>query len=204
MMTLTPVSPPATVTWYPQGTTAPTAKVGDFILVQHTTWQAKLIRFGQRIRFRRYQRRYTWANHAMQVVSVDNGRITCVEETGRACQSVNLATYQAKLYAVVSPQTTRDERQAAATFAIRRIGHDYGWITIGACAFNIIFRTKFSLADSSHLICSALVARAQERAGLDPGATPPEVMMPADLAEIYDVGLPSDEPTAAQSNLEAA
>src|SRR5207244_1172776 len=88
--------PPATpkpkisVTTYASGQQEPNPEPGDFLLTHADAWTSRLIRFGERIRYRGPNRPFAYWSHAVAVVS-DTGEI--VEALGRGVTAGNISKY---------------------------------------------------------------------------------------------------------------
>lgn len=116
----------------------------------------------------------------------DDGAI--VEAETRGVQRSHLSRYRQVEYHLVRLGDTagdRDRKQAAA-FAERLVGQAFGFGEMIAVSFNILSGRRISFTRKSHLICSALVARALERTDAVFDLDPPD-MLPADLAKHYGV-----------------
>src|SRR4051812_14790977 len=160
---------------------------GDFILTHGAGWTSGLIRFGQSLRYRGAAAKYTFWNHTALIVDGE-GAIVEALGTGVALRSIH--DYEPTQYTVVRVDASDEDRAQAATFARSCIGASYGWITIASIAFSLVTGGKFAFAIDGQLICSGLVARSLERTTAifkhDPAR-----MMPAELAEMYDVDPPA-------------
>jgi uncharacterized protein YycO len=144
-----------------------------------------LIRSGQRLRFRGADRPYAHWSHSAIIVS---GEGAIVEAEASGVKRDQLSRYKDTEYHLVRLRDTagaRDRRQAVA-YAERLVGQAFGFGEMVAVSFNILSGRRLSFTRKSHLICSALVARALERTDaifeLDPAG-----MLPADLAKHYGV-----------------
>ncbi|HEX6351055.1 MAG TPA: hypothetical protein VF160_16885 [Candidatus Dormibacteraeota bacterium] len=158
---------------------------GDFILTHRDGPIPRLIRAGQRLRYRGADRPYAHWSHAALIADKD-GAIVEAEASG--VRRDNLSRYKETEYHVVHLGQTaseRDRRQAVA-FAERLVGQAFGFGEMLAISLSLLSSRRLSFTRKSHLICSVLVARALERTDavfeLDPGA-----MLPADLAKHYGV-----------------
>ena len=111
-----------------------------------------------------------------------------VEAEASGVKRDRLSRYQEREYHLVRLGDTADERdrRQAVAYAERLVGQPFGFGEMVAVSFNILSGRRLSFTRKSHLICSALVARALERTDaifeLDPAG-----MLPADLAKHYGV-----------------
>jgi hypothetical protein len=160
---------------------------GDFILTHGDQWTSSLIRFGQSLRFRGEKARYTYWNHTALIVD-HAGTIVEALGTGVAIRSIH--DYEPTQYTVVRIDASDEDRTEAATFARTCVGAQYGWLTIVSIAFSLVTGGGFSFAIDGQLICSGLVARSLERTTAIFKHDPARIM-PAELAEIYDVDPPA-------------
>jgi hypothetical protein len=155
---------------------------GDFVLVHTRDWASKLIRFGQRVRFRGARRPFAYWNHA--AIFVD-GSGNMVEADWRV-SVVSIYGYRRLDYVVVRRNMTDEDREKAAECALDMVGHKYGIAVIFSAVLRLLTNTRIEFGVDGHPICSALVARALDGR---PTFMPrdPSHMLPADLAEMYGV-----------------
>lgn len=170
-------------------------RAGDFILTHGDAWTSRLIRFGQRLRYRGARAKYAYWNHTALIVD-DRGTIIEALGTGVAQRSVH--DYDGAQYTVVRITASDEDRSEAAAFARAVIGAPYGNLTIVSITLSLITGGRFSFAFDGQLICSGLVARALERTTLIFRRDPARIM-PAELAEMFCVdppppGTPKGEP----------
>lgn len=157
---------------------------GDFVLTHGKSWTSRLIRLGQKLRYRGPDRIYTRWNHAAIFVS-DNGDI--VEALGGGVQRRNIVVYKNTEYHVVRLEDVPDvDRKHEIDFALACLNDEYGYATIVSIALSLLFASKFGFGIDGQEICSALVARCLERIG-EIFPQDPWHMMPADLARFFDV-----------------
>jgi uncharacterized protein YycO len=158
---------------------------GDFILTHRRGPIPRLIRAGQRLRFRGADRPYAHWSHSAIIVAAD-GAIVEAEASG--VKRDHLSRYKAVEYHLVRLGDTAGarDRAQAVRFAERLVGDAFGFGEMIAVSINILSGRRLSLTRKSHMICSALVARALERtdAIFEPD---PAGMLPADLAKHYGV-----------------
>jgi uncharacterized protein YycO len=167
--------------------TANAPRAGDFILTHGDEWTSRLIRFGQSLRYRGTSAKYTYWNHTALVVDAA-GAIVEALGTGVAKRSIH--DYDPTQYTVVRIDASDADRLESATFATSSIGAQYGWLTIVSLALSLLTGGKLAFAIDGQLICSGLVARALERTTAIFKRDPARIM-PAELAEIYDVQPPA-------------
>jgi hypothetical protein len=170
---------------------------GDFILTHRHHAVSRLIRVAQRIRGR--ERRYSYWSHAAVIVALDG---TLVEAEVRGVVRSNLSDYASLEYHLVrlgDSADARDRRQVAA-FAESLVGQPFGFLDLLSVGLSLLTGAKVNISYESHLMCSALVARALERTSVIFDDEPAH-MLPADLARHYGVEAPlaSDPPAAGAS-----
>jgi len=184
----------------PEGIVASTAEAprpGDFILTHNDAWTSRLIRFGQRLRFRGAKAKYAYWNHTALVV---DGEGTIVEALGSGVAQRSIHDYEPTQYTVVRIAASDEDRAEAADFARCSIGAEYGFVTVVSIAISLVTGGTLAFAIDGQLICSGLVARALERTTAIFKHDPARIM-PAELAELYDVeppppGTPKGRPPA--------
>ncbi|HEX8982653.1 MAG TPA: hypothetical protein VF792_07785 [Ktedonobacterales bacterium] len=160
---------------------------GDFILTHGNSWLGRLIRVGERLRFRGPDRRYTRWNHAALLVDSDGGLIEADESGVHRAQ---ISKYTAVEYYLVRIQASNDERTHAVQFAEWSLHQSFGWLNIISIALSLVTGIKLDLGLGSQETCSSLVARSLEHAGKIM-ETDPARAMPADLAKQYYVEPPA-------------
>jgi uncharacterized protein YycO len=169
------------------GLEAPAAayQAGDFVLVKTKSFNAKLIRFGQWVRFRGDDRRYIGWTHAALIVN-DDGAL--VEAVGHGVRRSNLSAYQAADYAIVNTAAIVGpaDRAEAVAFAEWCVGEQYGYLTILSVSIAMLTGSKLIFGVDGQNICSGLVARALERTRAIFQRSSSHIS-PADLAKMFDV-----------------
>lgn len=94
-------------------------KRGDFILTKGDAWTSKLIRFGQRLRFRGTERSFAGWNHAALVVSEDG----LVEALGAGVMETALSKYRTEDYFHVPlKDISEDDRDQIVAFGMWAAG----------------------------------------------------------------------------------
>lgn len=165
---------------------------GDFILTHSNCWTGRIIRWGQRLRFRGRRRKYAWWNHTALIVS-KKGDI--IEAFGKGVVSDNISKYTQAEYTVVRihPELANaQDREEVVVYGKWALDEKYGYLTIVSIALNLIFGGKFSFFIDGQTICSGLVARALERTRIIFDRSPSHIM-PADLAAYFEVEPPTTE-----------
>lgn len=177
-------APHCTVQSYPPGEDVQSVTPGDFLLLDAgDDLFCKLIRFGQRLRFRGADAHYARFNHAALFVTSNGGIIEALSE---GIKRRNVSCYHDAFYLVVHIDADTYDRQEVVTFAASCLNEGYGWWQIASIALSLLTGSKFSFGYDGQEICSGLVARALERTS---AIFPRDAshMMPADLAKYYGV-----------------
>lgn len=159
---------------------------GDFILTHGAEWTSRLIRFGQGLRYRGPSAKYAYWNHAALIV---DGAGAIIEALGTGVAQRSIHEYHPTQYTVVRITASDEDRAQVVAFARSALGAKYGVVTIVSIAVSLVTGGKFAFAIDGQLICSGLVARALERTSAIFRHDPARIM-PAELAELYQVDPP--------------
>lgn len=175
-------------TFHRPGEPTATVRPDDIILTHGTYWTGHLIRFGQRLRFRGARRRFATWNHAAVVWD----HYTVVEALGHGVTKSPLTKYDDTEYVVIhtggSNMDHRDHEQLARFVkSVLAAKARYGFLEILSLGLTLLIPLPVQFGSPGTMICSGLVASAMTRAGVV-WRNSPEYMMPADIAEHYDVG----------------
>jgi uncharacterized protein YycO len=175
----------AEVERYGPGESATRFDPGDFILTHRYRPIAALIRIGQQLRFRGPDSVYARWTHCALVVA-DDGAIIEAESLG--VERGRISKYTSREYHLVrlGPEFSHEGRERAISYANAQVGQAFGFLNLTAAALFLLFGLHVRLMRRNHQICSGLVVRALQKGGLLKDADP-GLMLPADLAKIYDV-----------------
>jgi len=159
---------------------------GDFILTHRHHAVSRLIRLAQKIRGR--ERRYAYWSHAAVIIDQE-GNLVEAESKGVVISS--LSKYRSVEYHLVHLGDTADarDREQVAAFAKSLVGQPFGFLDLFSVGLSLLTGAKFNVSYQSHLMCSALVARALERTSAIFDDEPAH-MLPADLARHYGAERP--------------
>ena len=173
----------------PAGQAAAVWQPGDFLLTHGDAFFSRLIRFGEALRIRGADRRFTWFNHAALVVGEDG---SLAEALGQGVVTSNAAKYQQKDYVIVRTGASEADRAEVLAFADWVVTNraSYGWLTILSIAVTVLTGSKLTFFVDGEFICSGFVARAMERTGAVFSRDPVHIT-PADLAKYYDATPPA-------------
>lgn len=174
----------AGVECYGPGEQATDPQPGDFILTHQTDWSARLVQFGQKLRYHGSNSKYTHWNHTALIADAEH----IIEALGRGVSEQPLSKYNQREYHLVRIAASPEDRQEAVNFARAccKRKMPYGYLTVISIAISLLTGTKFSFGFDGQMICSGLVARALERttAIFVPDTSH---IMPAYLAKSYGV-----------------
>jgi uncharacterized protein YycO len=175
----------ANVERYGPGDSATQFDPGDFILTHRFRPIAGMIKFAQELRFRGPDSVYARWTHCALMVAED-GAIVEAESLG--VERGKISKYTSREYHLVrlGPEFSPEGRKQAVDYANAQVGQAFGFLALTGATLFLLFGLRLRLMRRDHQICSGLVVRALQKGGLLQGADP-ALMLPADLAKIYDV-----------------
>jgi len=175
----------ANVERYAPGETATHFDPGDFILSHRLRPIAGLISFAQKVRFRGSDAVYAHWSHCALIVAEDGA---LVEAESLGVERSPISKYQSREYHLVrlGAEFSPEGRKQAVEYTTAQVGQAFGFLALAGAALFLLFGWPLRLMRRNHQICSGLVVRALQRGGLLQDADP-ALMLPADLAKIYDV-----------------
>ena len=185
-------SRPRKLTLYGPGETSRSHRPGDFILVHSDKSISKLIRFGERLRYKGAEAVYADYNHAAILID----RFHVIEALADGVTISPLSKYADIEYIVITADpigTSPDSdaafvlRSNAVDFAHNCVGEKYGLLTDLCIAVGLVTGGGLSFGFNGQVICSGLVACALERMGYNFNPRNPSEIMPADLACCFDI-----------------
>jgi len=156
---------------------------GDFLLVSTTGILAKFIRFGQFLRYHGKMKPFAHWNHAAMVIDEDG---TIVEAVGRGVVTSNISEYKNVEYYYVTTKLNKQSRDQTVAACKSFVKDKYGFVTIISIALELLTGIKIQFNSSNSMICSAVVAQSLWAGGYIFDRNPYQ-MMPADLADAFDV-----------------
>ena len=156
---------------------------GDFILVSTKGVLAKLIRFGQFLRYHGKMKPYAHWNHSAMIIDEDG---SIVEAIGRGVVVDNISSYKDVEYYYVSTKLNKQSRDQATAACKSFIKDKYGWLTILSITLELTTGIKFQFSSSNTMICSAVVAQSLWAAGYIFDKNTYQ-MMPADLSSAFNI-----------------
>lgn len=158
---------------------------GDFILAHRRRPIAGLISVAQKVRFLGADAIYAHWSHCALVVAEDGA---LVEAESLGVKRSPISKYRSTEYHLVrlGAEFAPEGRKQAVLYATAQVGQAFGFLALAGAALFLLFGLPLRLTRRNHQICSGLVVRALQKGGLLPNADP-SLMLPADLAKIYDV-----------------
>lgn len=154
---------------------------GDFILTKGDFFYSKVIRFGQKLHYHEpFEAQW---NHAATIVEADG---TLVEAINGSVRYGNINEYlnSGQEIMLVSPKLQKFQRNLEVGFVEDVVGDKYGWLTIVSISFQLLFHSPLGFSLKGTEICSALVAKGLEHAGVFFGKdVSTTYMMPAGLCK---------------------
>jgi hypothetical protein len=177
-----------TVERFGPGESAEDLKAGFIVLTHGDHWTSRMIRFGQRLRFRGQRNKFARWNHVALVLDADGN---LGEALSDGVVRTNLSKYEGTDYHLVRVECAPADREQIGAFAAAVLDSPqrthYGWLTIASLFFTLGFGSKIMIGKVGTAICSGFASEALVRMGaIFP--RPPAYMMPADLAEYFSVG----------------
>jgi hypothetical protein len=179
----------ATVEYFQAGEFASELQAGYLVLTHGTQWTSRLIRFGQRLRFRGARRPFARWNHVALVL---DGEGNLAEALSPGVVRTNISKYEGTDYHLVRVEYEQLDREEIGAFAAAVLNSphrtEYGWVTIVSLFFTLAFGSTIMFGKVGTAICSGFASEALVRAG-EIFPRPPAYMMPADVAEHFGVDL---------------
>jgi hypothetical protein len=174
----------AKVERYGPGEQATDFNPGDFILAHRHNPMATLIALGEKRRFHGPDAPFAHWSHCATVVGVDGA---LVEAESAGVKRSPISRYKDDEYHLVrlGPEFEHEGRKQTVVYAEAHVGQGFGYLALVGAALFLVFGWPLRLMRRDHQICSGLVVRALQKGGQLEGADP-ALMLPADLAKIYD------------------
>ncbi len=176
-----------TVESFGPGESADELETGFIVLTHGDHWTSRMIRFGQRLRFRGSRSKFARWNHVALVLDADGN---LGEALSAGVVRTNLSKYEGTDYHLVRVECAPADREQIGAFAAAVLDSPqrtkYGWLTIFSLFFTLGFGSTLMIGKIGTAICSGFASEALVRTGaIFP--RPPAYMMPADLAEHFSV-----------------
>lgn len=174
-------------TWFhTPGESTPDIRSGDLILTHGSHFFSKLIRFGQRLRYRGAHRPHAYWNHA--AVAVDDSKI--IEALGPGVQKNSIENYTESEYVVVRVASSTESRSQMVNYLewVCEIGTSYSWGVIALITLELLTGGYLRVNLDGSEICSTLAAESLKCDGIYFARAK---IMPADLAYVFAVKMPT-------------
>lgn len=157
----------------------------------------RLIRFGQRLRYRsKHERPFAWFNHVAVVVTPDeDGRPRLVEALGKGVITTEADRYHPQWFAYIDTGASEHDRAKVVAYAERvaAMQPKYGVVQIVSIAWALLTGGRFTVGINGTEICSSFAAKSLRPAGYwwervpggrraRPRMLDESYLMPADLA----------------------
>lgn len=158
---------------------------GDIVLVHAGHVSSRLIRWGQRLRFRGERAHYAHWNH-VAVITGYHGEL--IEALFTGVKEGNLSRYANVDHVVCSAVEHGCDRVQMLAFceSVARARWRYDYAEIVSVVLTLLTGSKWVFGRVGSAICSGLAAEALTRAGVI-WPRPPGWMLPADIAEHFKV-----------------
>jgi hypothetical protein len=153
------------------------ARPGDVFLEHDSTFQDRLIQFGQALRRGKAASRY---NHAGIVIAAGEGKAVRVAEATPSGIAVDDLDAPGRGEIRIVPVEPQEARNRVVQFAIRRVGRKYGMVEIASVVLTLLTGCRLRFGLQGEYICSGLCGAALTFASVDVGDDP-EWVLPADL-----------------------
>jgi hypothetical protein len=161
------------------GENIPDPRPGDVILIRGRGWLGRIIRAGQRVRYRRKEDHpFAYWSHAALIVTA--WHVIEVSHAGVIMRKIE--KYRDHEYHYVYLELSESDRSKAVTFAYSCLRQKYGVASVLLLAASVLLGDRFKVPDRGQHGCVALIVRALQRAGMTFEQSPSD-MMPADLAK---------------------
>lgn len=155
----------ATPESFPPGTRRKEWQVGDIVLTHNAeSFVSKLIRFGQRLRYRGEDTKFAWYNHAAVVVSPDGDLI---EALGHGIVKTHVTRYDKEFYSYIDVGLNDSERTKVGQYAQRvsDLNSRYGYLQIIAIAISLLTGSHLQFSLRGQNICSGFAAESLRAGG---------------------------------------
>jgi len=170
-------------TFYAANAPITTYKAGDFLLTHTSGSAAKVIRFGQWLRYHGKMRKYAHWNHAAYVID-DQGTIIEARPTG--VRLGHVSEYDGCPTYIVHTKFNKQSVDQAVAAAKGYLNDGYGWLNVFSNVIELITGVKLQITFKKTIDCSALVSMSLWAGGVVFDVNPLQ-MMPADLAAAFEI-----------------
>jgi hypothetical protein len=179
---------------YGPGETPSEFDPGDFILAHRHNPMAWLISLAQKLRFKDADAVYAHWSHCALIVD-EGGALVEAESAGVTRSPISRYTEDTFHLVRLGSELSAEGRKRAVDYTNAQVGQGFGYLAAFGAMIFLLTGLPLRLMRRNHQICSGLVVRALQKGGLLKGDDP-DLMLPADLAKIYDVRWSGDESAA--------
>ena len=170
---------------YGPGDVATRFDPGDFILTHRHNPMAGLISLAQKFRFRGPDAAYAHWSHCALIVD-EGGALVEAESMGVTRSPISRYTGDEFHLVRLGSEFSAEGRKRAVDYTNAQVGQGFGFLAAFGAMIFLLTGLPLRLVRGNHQICSGLVVRALQKGNLLKGADP-DMMLPADLAKLYEV-----------------
>lgn len=170
---------------YGPGDVATRFDPGDFILTHRHNPMAGLISLAQKFRFRGPDAAYAHWSHCALIVD-EGGALVEAESMGVTRSPISRYTGDEFHLVRLGSEFSPEGRKRAVDYTNAQVGQGFGFLAAFGAMIFLLTGLPLRLVRGNHQICSGLVVRALQKGNLLKGADP-DMMLPADLAKLYEV-----------------
>jgi Uncharacterized distant relative of cell wall-associated hydrolases len=158
---------------------------GDFILTHRHNPMAWLISLAQKFRFRGPDAVYAHWSHCALIVD-EGGALVEAESMGVTRSPISRYTNDEFHLVRLGSEFSAEGRKRAVDYTNAQVGQGFGYLDAFGAMIFLLTGLPLRMMRRNHQICSGLVVRALQKGALLKGADP-DLVLPADLAKIYEV-----------------
>ena len=170
---------------YGPGDVATRFDPGDFILTHRHNPMAGLISLAQKFRFKGPDAAYAHWSHCALIVD-EGGALVEAESMGVTRSPISRYTGDEFHLVRLGSEFSPEGRKRAVDYTNAQVGQGFGFLAAFGAMIFLLTGLPLRLVRGNHQICSGLVVRALQKGNLLKGADP-DMMLPADLAKLYEV-----------------
>jgi len=170
---------------YGPGDVATRFDPGDFILTHRHNPMAGLISLAQKFRFKGPDAAYAHWSHCALIVD-EGGALVEAESMGVTRSPISRYTGDEFHLVRLGSEFSAEGRKRAVDYTNAQVGQGFGFLAAFGAMIFLLTGLPLRLVRGNHQICSGLVVRALQKGNLLKGADP-DMMLPADLAKLYEV-----------------
>jgi len=146
---------------------------------------AGLISLAQKFRFKGPDAAYAHWSHCALIVD-EGGALVEAESMGVTRSPISRYTGDEFHLVRLGSEFSPEGRKRAVDYTNAQVGQGFGFLAAFGAMIFLLTGLPLRLVRGNHQICSGLVVRALQKGNLLKGADP-DMMLPADLAKLYEV-----------------